>query len=272
MNQAILTKPRTLLYVLVVALFSAAVLLSSCGTDPAAQAEQAPPPEDIIPDPPPMPTGAPREPTPAPPPAPSAEVGLAEASTTLASTDFEGTTDLSTWEVIDGTDVVPEPSIWEVQDGRLSQISDGYGIPAMFPTALVTGEADWSNYVVTSAVYATGNDEVGLVVRASDEGYYVFRMLPATSGGPTRILSRYDAAAVDYENLATSDGDGYELERWYTLQVAVQGDQIRAFVDGELVIETTDATLTQGRAGVYGYALGDLQFDNFAVQALPDTQ
>lgn len=272
MNQVISTKPRTVLYVFVVALFSAAMLLSSCGTDGAAQAEQAPPPEDIIPDPPPMPTGEPRAPTPTPPPAPSAETSLADASATLATTDFEGTTDLSTWEVVDGTDLVREPSIWEIQDGRLSQISDGDGIPSMYPTALVTGETDWSNYVVTSAVYATGNDEVGLVVRANDTGYYVFRLLPATSGGPTRILSRYDAAAVDYEDLATSDGDGYELERWYTLQVAVQGDQIRAFVDGELVLETSDATLKQGRAGVYGFALGDLQFDNFTVQALPDTQ
>ena len=48
----------------------------------------------------------------------------------------------------------------------------------------------------------------------------------------------------------------------------MQGDQLTAFVDGQPALTARDATLKQGRAGVSGFAMGGLEFDNFTVQAL----
>jgi hypothetical protein len=138
----------------------------------------------------------------------------------------------------------------------------------MYPTALLTGDKNWTDYTVSIAAYTTGNDEIGVVARADDQGYYVFRLLPAPGSQPRRVLSRYDAAAQKYTTIATADGPGFEAGRWYTLSLRAQGDRLQAFVDGQPALEARDATLTRGRAGVYGYAQGDLEFDNLAVQAL----
>jgi len=48
----------------------------------------------------------------------------------------------------------------------------------------------------------------------------------------------------------------------------VRGDQLQAYVNDQLVLSARDATLATGRAGVYGYAEGGLEFDHLTVQAL----
>ena len=248
------------------ALLLATIVLSGCGANPAAQAEQSTT-TDILPTPVPIPTGLPQPPTPTPPPAPTSPPSLASANTLLTN-DFNTQTDLSGWSVIDASDLIQQPSIWSISGGHLLQVSDGDGIASLYATALVTGQPDWTNYSVSAAAFDTGNDEFGLVVRANDQGYYVFRLLPAVNSAPKYILSRYDAKAVAFTDIAKTASTGFKTRRWYQLRVTVQGDTIQGFVDGQPVIEAHDTTFTQGRTGVYGYAQGDLQFDNFSVQAI----
>lgn len=248
------------------ALVLATIILSGCGANPAAQAEQGTT-TDIIPTPVPIPTGLPQPPTPTPPPAPTSGPSLAAANTLLTN-DFNTQTDLSAWSVVDAADVIQHPSIWSITNGQLAQVSDGDGIPSMYATALVTGQPNWANYRVSASAYSTGNDELGLVFRANDHGYYVLRVLPAAANGPKYMLSRYDAQAVQFTNIATADGAGFQNSRWYQLSVNVQGTTIQGFVDGQPVIRAQDATFPQGRAGVYGYAQGNLLFDNFSVQGM----
>jgi hypothetical protein len=55
------------------------------------------------------------------------------------------------------------------------------------------------------------------------------------------------------------------------LRLEVRGDQLLAFVNNQLALTARDATLAQGRVGVYGYAEGGLEFDHLTVRAFAAT-
>jgi hypothetical protein len=244
-------------------LLSSALALSGCGANAPAQAEPAPG-GLILPTPPPMPTSPPRIPTPTAPPAPAPR---APTGATLLAADFDTDTDLRAWTVIDGADPIPGPSIWRIQNGHLLQVSDANDAPGLYPTALVSGDPKWRDYRVSVAGYVTTNEEVGVVARANDAGYYVFKLLPDTLK-PGMVLARYDAVTQAVTTLASAEGGGFAARRWYELRLEVRGDQLLAFVNNQLALTARDATLAQGRVGVYGYAEGGLEFDHLTVQAL----
>jgi hypothetical protein len=253
-------------YLILAALFGALVL-AGCGVNPAAQAEPAPAPAaaPILHTPPPMPTSPPRPPTPTPPPPPAARAPAAAA--TLLSADFGPATDLTQWTVRDAADALPGPSIWQTLNGHLVPASDANTLPALYASALVTGDPLWQDYQVSTAAYVSANDEVGLVARANAQGYYVFKLLPQ-GRTPALILARYEEPNHTFVPLATVATGGYVERRWYQLALAVHGAQLTAYVDGQAVLSAHDTTYARGQAGVTGYPEGGLEFDNFAVQAL----
>jgi hypothetical protein len=134
----------------------------------------------------------------------------------------------------------------------------------MYGTALVSGDASWRDYSVTVAAYNVDNDAFGVVARASDQGFYVFSLEPNGSAA----LLRYDSSRGIFKSLARADVSGIAPRQWATLRLQVHGDQLSAFVGGQQVLQSSDATLGQGQAGVYGYAMGGLEFDNLSVQTL----
>ena len=137
---------RSRLWYVSVAALLGALVLAACGVNPdtgsasgnapAAQAEPTSSAAVILPTPPPMPTSAPRAPEPTPPPAPAAP--RPPAQTTLASADFQASSDLSAWTVIDAAELINGPAVWEVQNDRLHQVSAFEGDIPQYPTALVT--------------------------------------------------------------------------------------------------------------------------------------
>jgi hypothetical protein len=256
-------RPQHWLYALIVLL--GALALGACGANPAAQAEPAPPGGIVLPTPPQLPTSLPQPPTPTVPPAPDA--ARPAAGTPLLAADFSSA-DLGRWTVIDAADALPGPSVWKVQDGRLIPYSDAQDLPSMYTTALVGGDVAWRDYSVSAAAYASNNDELGVVARASDTGYYIFKLFPQGQQ-PGMALLRYDAARGTYTTLASVNTGGFAPQTWINLSLTVQGEILTALVDGREVLSARDATLVAGRAGVAGYPAGDLEFDNFTVLALP---
>ena len=256
---------QRLRYLLALAILLAlcAALLPGCAADPQARAAPGAA-GDVLPTPPPMPTSAPQLPTATPPPAPN--MGVAPASAALLRDDFDRA-GLAGWITVDAADTGTKPSIWQATGGRVGPLSDGDGMPGLYATALVTGEPKWRDYAVSAAAYADGNDEMGVVARAGEQGYYVFRLLP--DGNTTsRVLARYDAETQQFTTIASASGPGFAPGRWYQLMLRVHGDQLVALVDGQEALQATDAVLAQGRAGLYGYAQGGLMFDQFVVEAV----
>jgi hypothetical protein len=186
----------------------------------------------------------------------------------LLSADFANPAEIAKWSVVDQYSAAASPSVWQVADGRLAQISDGDGGIGQYPTALIAGPLTANNYRASVSAYNTGNDEIGLVFRANSQGFYVFRVLPAASSSSKYVLSRFDAASSSLTDIAKADGAGFEFGKWAQLSVSVQSDHIQAFFDGKPVIEAKDTTFAQGSVGVFGYAQGQLAFDNLSVQAL----
>ena len=255
-------RPQIWLYALITLL--GALALTGCGANPTAQAEPAPQGGIVLPTPPPMPTSLPQPPTPTPPPAPAAVVPSAGA--TLLTADFTSL-DLSRWTVIDAADALPGPSVWKVQNGHLIPYSDAQDLPSLYSTALVGGDPSWRDYSVSAAAYASNNDELGVVARASAAGYYVFKLFPAGQK-PGMALLRYDAKRGAFSTLASAEAGGFAPRTWTTLRLTVQGQVLTAMVDGREVLSARDATLVSGRAGVAGYAESGLEFDNLTVLAL----
>jgi hypothetical protein len=256
-------RPQLWLYSLIALL--GALVLAGCGANPAAQAEPAPPGGIVLPTPAPMPTSLPQPPTPTPPPAPAA-IPAPAAGPTLLAADFTST-DLGKWSVIDAGIALPGPSVWKVQNGHLIPYSDAQDLPSMYTTALVGGDPSWRDYSVSAAGYVSNNDEVGVVARASDAGYYVFKLFPKGQK-PGMALLRYDAAREAFTELASAESGGFAPRVWTTLRLTVRGETLTASVDGQEVLSARDATLASGRAGVAAYAEGGLEFDNLAVLAL----
>jgi hypothetical protein len=154
-----------------------------------------------------------------------------------------------------------------VQNGHLIPYSDAQDLPSMYTTALVGGDLAWRDYSVSAASYVSNNDEVGVVARASEAGYYAFKLLPKGQK-PAMLLLRYDALKGTYTTLAKTDTGGFAPRQWYTLRLQVQGSKLTAYLDGKEVLSAQDATLAAGRAGVAAYAEGGLEFDNLTVTAL----
>ncbi|MFL5801746.1 MAG: hypothetical protein ACJ8CR_08385 [Roseiflexaceae bacterium] len=249
---------------LIVALLLGSIALTGCGINESAQAEPPHGGAIVLPTAPPMPTSPPLPSTPTAPPAPAQ---AAPAGAAVLTADFGSTANLAQWTVVDIADALPGPSIWQIHDGHLSPISDAGDIPSQYGTALITGYASWRDYGVTVAAYNIDNDTFGVVARASDRGFYSFNLVPAGDTA-TAALMRYDTAKGVFQRLAHAELSNVAPRQWTTLRLLVRGDQLSAFVDGQQVLQASDATLDQGRAGVYGYAMGGLEFDNFSVQTL----
>jgi hypothetical protein len=254
------------------------VVLSGCGTNDSAQAQptgggvidsaQAQPASAspiVLPTAPPMPTSPPVPATPTPPAAP-AQAAPAGGVPALTA-DFGPGASLAQWTVIDTADALPGPSIWQIHDGRLSPISDANDLPGQYGTALITGDPGWRDYSVTVAAYNIDNDTYGVVARAGEGGFYLLNLEPAGNTSSAALM-RYDIAKGTFQMLAHAELSNIAPRQWTTLRLLVQGDKLSAFVDGQQVLQASDATLAQGRAGVYGYAMGGLEFDNFGVQTL----
>jgi hypothetical protein len=170
------------LYIAATLLLFAAFGLSACGANPRAQAQQESQNSDILPTPPPMPILPTPLPTETPVPAPANQAPAVAGAQPVLRADFSGG-DLSNWQVIDATGPVSAPSVWRIANGHLEQVSDGEDAPGDYPTALVTGDPTWKDYLVSTVAYASGNEEMGLVFRAGDKGFYTFRLQPAAANG-----------------------------------------------------------------------------------------
>lgn len=208
-------------------------------------------------------------PTPTVPPAPPARADVAapQAGATLATASFDGTDALDGWQIVDLEDVPAERrSLWVVVDGRLRQDRTVPPLrdPSIHETAALTGDAAWSDYTISASFYDQDNANVGLIARYQDGSYYRYRIIRnGYEDRPKHVIERVSEGTVTM--LASLDAPGYEPRRWNTIMLSVNGDQLRAFFNGQLTIETRDAQLASGAAGLYTRAIGGMLFDNVTI-------
>jgi hypothetical protein len=206
-------------------------------------------------------------PTPTVPPAPPQRQVVGGAP--ILFTDSFATSDaLANWQIVDVQPALPgEESVWRVADGILLQDRTARANnPDFRDTLAVTGSTSWADYTISAGAYDSASATMGLVVRYQATGFYRFRMFStSTEGDHTYVLERVVNGEIT--QLAVSDAPGYEHNRWYTLALSAKGSQLEASVDGTVVLQATDATLTNGQAGVTTIAFGAVRFDDVTVTA-----
>ncbi len=204
-------------------------------------------------------------PTPTVPAAPSDNPSLQGASIFSDAFVADGALPAG-WQVIDLGQIMPgEESVWRVAGGRLIQDRTARASnPASRITLAVNGDANLSDYTVSAKAFDLANATIGLVARAQGQSFYQFAWYAKDVSEEKKLVLE---KVIDGNStiLAIADGPGYEHRTWYTLGLQVSGSSIRALIDGKVVLEATDSSLTNGQFGVSTVAFGAVTFDNVVV-------
>ena len=167
-------------------------------------------------------------------------------------------------------DTIEGPSDWRVEaDGWLHQRSNVWGrrgdfIGRWYGTYLVAGDADWKDYELSVRAKPIDDDGFGVVFRYQDPEHF-YRLLflqDGLSGGPMTRLDRRDGA--DYTQLWSAER-GYRPGTEVIIEVRVDGDVIKASVDGKQLFEMRDGAYRHGKIGLFCYAQKGQSFDDVRV-------
>ncbi len=126
------------------------------------------------------------------------------------------------------------------------------GFAALMNPTVVTGDPEWFDYTLEVKVRSLSfADMAGIAFRYhTNRHYYLFAL---TSGNRAvlrlrlplekqyRVAEWRDLSAVEFP---------YDTRRYYTLKVENDGPNIRAYVDGRLLIAASDGEILKGKIGV----------------------
>ena len=117
---------------------------------------------------------------------------------------------------------------------------------------LVTGDPEWADYTLEVKVRPLSLAEMaGIVFRyRTNRHYYLF----ALTGGDRAVLRlrlplERQFRVAEWKELGAAEFR-YDTRRYYTLRVENQGPRIRAYADGKLLVEASDAEILAGRIGI----------------------
>jgi hypothetical protein len=131
---------------------------------------------------------------------------------------------------------------------------------------LMTGDPEWDEYSVEVKVKPLSRAGMaGVVFRYHTSRHYYLCGL--TGGNRLRVALHLPVEpsfrVQGWKELA-STGLRYDTTRYYALKVEVAGSHISAYVDGKLLLQTSDSELAKGKAGVT--AGGPARFQDFHVR------
>ncbi|MNC01488.1 Extracellular exo-alpha-L-arabinofuranosidase precursor [compost metagenome] len=154
---------------------------------------------------------------------------------------------------------------WTPAGGTWAVETDGTKVLAQKASAaaLITAGSLWTDYVFEAKVkLPISNANAGIVFRVKDaENYYMYRINSAA-----QTLELYKCVNG---TLTRVSGTSFTAvpKQWYSIKAAVQGNNIKAYVDGALKMEWTNLVteLTTGRAGFRTTSV-DVVFDDALVR------
>ncbi|MFF2546174.1 ricin-type beta-trefoil lectin domain protein [Kitasatospora sp. NPDC058063] len=129
------------------------------------------------------------------------------------------------------------------------------------------GDGSWSNYTVTADTMFEQSGTVELLGRANQQGRnnnglnaYHLRVSDTGAWSIDKSDTKWN-----FTTLASGTAAALGTGRWHTVALTLDNETLTASIDGTAVGSATDASFTNGRAGlgVTGYQTD--QFDNFAL-------
>jgi hypothetical protein len=183
-------------------------------------------------------------------------------------------TRLVNWTPVDDPETVERPSKWIVEpDGWLHQRSNIWGrrgevqeefLGRWLGTYLVAGDEGWGDYIFSFRAKSEDDDGFGAVFRFVDHEHH-YRLLflqDGMNGGPLVRLDKREGR--EYTELWRA-ARGYEKGAELFVEISIEGDLIRASVDGQPLVEVKDATYGRGRIGLFCFAQNGQAFDDVRV-------
>jgi len=189
------------------------------------------------------------------------------SSETLLSDDFSDGS-LDGWTIIDDGRA-SRPSSWSIDGEALRQRNNIYGgstsgsaLPKPGTYALA-GDSGWSDYFISVRLRSTDNDAIGVMFRYQDnDNYYRFSM--DRQRNYRRLIKKENGVFT----LLAEQASGYVTNQWYTLDVEVNGELLRVWLDGELLFEAANSGLPLGRIALYSWGNAGSHFDDLSVSLL----
>jgi hypothetical protein len=161
------------------------------------------------------------------------------------------------------------PPAWDVRDGVFQQAGDISGNNRPDEAYYLVGDAAWQDVTVESAILATSGAGAGLVWNVQGDSFYRVQLFPdLPNNAPKARLERVQAGQVTLLAEAPAAAyAGYAPDAWQTVRVENHGAQRQVWVNGTLLFDVQDASLTHGQAGLYAWADSGTRFDNLRVQS-----
>ncbi len=139
--------------------------------------------------------------------------------------------------------------------------------PEAVPNAYLLISDDWADYALSVDVIFTSGvyEQIYLVVRSARQ--------PNCSGyriGGNRLgvsIFRFDDTPASCEGEVLAENIHFPLlsGQHYAMRVEVMGNQIRYYIDSELVLSATDAKYPKGGLGFLAYQVKEAYFDNLQI-------
>ncbi|MCA8951587.1 MAG: hypothetical protein KDE27_18920, partial [Planctomycetes bacterium] len=161
------------------------------------------------------------------------------------------------------------PSAWSVQGGALRQtsnINDGDGSRAGLPKlgTLALGGGVYGDQELHVRLRSDDDDAIGAVLRYQGPAdHYRF------SVDAERHYRRLVRVVGGQWTLLWEDDHDFLPGFWNELQFSALGDRLRVVWNGQTLCEVRDASIPNGRAGLYCWASTPVAFDDFVVQEPP---
>ncbi len=159
------------------------------------------------------------------------------------------------------------PSSWSFGGGQLTQSSNIFGPGGQeLGTFAFFGDPEWADVQLDVDLIPGDDDDAGIIARFVDaDSYYRFDMNAQL--GRTRIVRVHDGA---FSVLAQDLGfAAYQQGIPNRLSLVAQGDRLTGFLDGEPVVQATDAALGRGRIALHANAMSPISFERVEVK-VPD--
>lgn len=140
-------------------------------------------------------------------------------------------------------------------------------LAALMSPLFVAGDPEWADYTLEAGVKPlTLQEAVGLTFRyATNRHHY---RLVLQGGKQARLELRLPLEqtfrVAEWRELGKAEL-AYDTRRYLRLKIENQGPRIRAFVDGRLLLEASDAEIPRGKAGLV--ADGPARYQDFRVTA-----
>ncbi|MFQ5808229.1 MAG: hypothetical protein ACE5JM_01310 [Armatimonadota bacterium] len=130
--------------------------------------------------------------------------------------------------------------------------------------ASLTGDEFWEDYRVEVSALARRDTWMGVAFFATPHGFTRFAVMPGAEQGRAGLFRVQDGE----QRLLAQAPVSCVPELWHRLAVEATATDIRAFVNGELVLSAPTPGAGSGRAGLFVSGLGKVHFDDFAARGM----